>query len=1004
MSMAAFERNKGTAISNMMKHFLFLLTVLLAGSAALAATAGEISPLTNRCDNALARLRFLNRGVVRSDMRFEFQTQPCFYVETPAQWSCPWGSTTGGASYPYLGLVGPSSNAVARPQSDVVFEDFERKSYAPWRVEGKAFGAGPLEVSRVRFNAAITGQSGRRIAISFPEEGQDGLQGKLTSAPFTIQRAFIRFLIAGGAHPRATCMNLLVDSQIVRTATGQNSHALTSVTWDVRQFAGQSAVLEIVDAETGGWGHVLVDHIVFTDAGPVDLLVPPLGLRSAVPLGGLGAGTVELRADGSLRDWNIFNNSPGGGGGKVQLNDALFGLWTRQAGAEARAWTLRTQPPADLPPISQIEYSGAYPVSRLRFADAALPLAVDLYAYSEWVPRDATGSATPAVLFTFNLFNPSAEAVEAALLFNLPNHPGGKIFDAEGGLRLERAGHDPLSGTMALRFSDPSSVSHATAGSVAEVWRDFSRHGELGRTNPGGAEAKQAAVAAKLTLKGGEAKTLTLVLAWDFPGRPYAHGTERVGNYYSRLFTSAEDVAEKVLARLPRTWQEIEEWQETCLDNDLPPWLQDALLNGVSTMAKTGLWSEDGRWRQWESFSCPNVEPVHIHWYRALPYAFFFPDLEKNQFRGFAHAQEPDGFIHEDLGAAGKKLDQAGGRVMSDCTSTFILGVFELYHWTGDRAFLAELWPHARKAAQWQMERSEPFGLPRHLNNTYDWWAFDRKDVVSYNAVLHLAALRAAEQLAEAQGDSTFARLCGDRRAQAERKLDELLWTGQYFRSWWMHEGAYPDALHADTLYGQLWASILGLGWVVDPPKARAHLAAEQKYNSSPFGLRVMSNRDGGLIDDLVWLAGSPDWSALNLYLGGDVDSSLAEAEKLVNVWREHLHDFWDWRDLVRSDNGQPWCNSHYARHLMLWAIPLALSGQEYSATGRKLAFAPRPGAPARLPWFVPGANGVLERREDGHWNLTVLSGKLDVSEVQVGALRTRLREPLRRGRALGIP
>lgn len=35
---------------------------------------------------------------------------------------------------------------------------------------------------------------------------------------------------------------------------------------------------------------------------------PPDGMRSSIPLGGLGYGTVELRADGSLRDWNIFNN------------------------------------------------------------------------------------------------------------------------------------------------------------------------------------------------------------------------------------------------------------------------------------------------------------------------------------------------------------------------------------------------------------------------------------------------------------------------------------------------------------------------------------------------------------------------------------------------------------------------------------------------------------------------------------------------------------------------
>jgi len=55
---------------------------------------------------------------------------------------------------------------------------------------------------------------------------------------------------------------------------------------------------------------------------------PPVGMRSAVPLGGLGSGTVELRADGSFRDWNIFNNSPAGGT-KIQRDEALFGIRIR---------------------------------------------------------------------------------------------------------------------------------------------------------------------------------------------------------------------------------------------------------------------------------------------------------------------------------------------------------------------------------------------------------------------------------------------------------------------------------------------------------------------------------------------------------------------------------------------------------------------------------------------------------------------------------------------------
>jgi hypothetical protein len=136
---------------------------------------------------------------------------------------------------------------------------------------------------------------------------------------------------------------------------------------------------------------------------------PPDGMRSAVPLGGLGSGTLELRADGSLRDWNIFNNSPAYGN-KVQLDDALFGINIRE-GDKAFISTLRTHPPCGLPSISQIQYSGDFPVSRLRFSDPNLAIPVDLYAYSEFRPRDADASATPAAIFTFLLSKPSRQTI-----------------------------------------------------------------------------------------------------------------------------------------------------------------------------------------------------------------------------------------------------------------------------------------------------------------------------------------------------------------------------------------------------------------------------------------------------------------------------------------------------------------------------------------------------------------------------------------------------------------
>ncbi len=59
-------------------------------------------------------------------------------------------------------------------------------------------------------------------------------------------------------------------TRTVRTATGPNTQpggaeAMDLVGWDVREFRGKDAQIEIVDAASGGWGHVTVDEIVFTD-------------------------------------------------------------------------------------------------------------------------------------------------------------------------------------------------------------------------------------------------------------------------------------------------------------------------------------------------------------------------------------------------------------------------------------------------------------------------------------------------------------------------------------------------------------------------------------------------------------------------------------------------------------------------------------------------------------------------------------------------------------------
>lgn len=103
--------------------------------------------------------------------------------------------------------------------------------------------------------------------------------------------------------------------------------------------------------------------------------------------------------------------------------------------------------------------------------------------------------------------------------------------------------------------------------------------------------------------------------------------------------------------------------------------------------------------------------------------------------------------------------------------------------------------------------------------------------------------------------------------------------------------------------------------------------------------------------------------------LGMEPKLALEQASKSLNNYRSTLRDEWNIHGLTSSEHygldGLPWATSHYTFHLVLWHLPLALSGQQYYAPNGSLIFAPKYEVPYWLPFYIPTCMGNIEAREE---------------------------------------
>jgi len=554
--------------------------------------------------------------------------------------------------------------------------------------------------------------------------------------------------------------------------------------------------------------------------------------RVALPLGGIGTGTVSLGGRGDLRDWEVGNRPAKGFIPTAHGCGPFFALWVRGAGGEpvARALEGPMEPPYEgafgmrqpnhgLPHFRRCAFAAAYPLGQVLLSDAAVPLAVRLEAFNPLIPADAERSGLPVAILRYVLINPGDTDVEAAVCGSLPNFIGtdarggrpGRNRNAyrhQGGLKglfLHSEGVDPAEerwGTMALAVAGDAEVTYrrtwanvSWGDALLDFWDDFGADGRLEDPAVEPGDAPMASLAVPLTVPARGERSVTFVLAWHFPnrqtwsprGEPGAL-ENRVGNYYTTRHPDAWEAAVRTAADLPALERDTVRFVSAFCGSDLPGVVQEAALYNLSTLrTQTCFRTEDGRFYGFEGCGdqagCCDGTCTHVWNYEAASSLLFGELAQSMREVEFAHATDPGGRmsfrVHLPLARACEF-----GKAAADGQAGTIMRLYRDWRWSGDDGLLRRLWPGARRALEFCWTEG---GWDADRDGVMEGCQHNTLDVEYYGpsvpmAAWYLGALRAGEEMARHVGEADFADRCRDLFLRGRAWVDAHLWNGEYYQ------------------------------------------------------------------------------------------------------------------------------------------------------------------------------------------------------------------------------
>jgi uncharacterized protein (DUF608 family) len=831
---------------------------------------------------------------------------------------------------------------------DILFDDFEN-GYGNWTVQGTAFGEAPVH-GTLPSQQQVAGFLGTGLVNSFLNG--DETTGKMTSKPFKVDRAYIRFLVGGGSSP-TTQIRLLVDGKIVRATSGKNEERLLPAFWDVREFQGQEAHIEIVDEQKGGWGHINVDQIEFGDL-PGSLEVLKL-LDDILPARFSG---VRARTDARDRHNVVeFRNSVPRADSREQRLPSGQVVLTRPLGSGKVA--LASGPILE---TDHVELIGARRAAYRTLAELA-----------------------------------------GARLHQMPGSPGGA--PGFGSLAL---------GVLGKSTSHNVAFTNWAAAWKAFAGQEFAHApGAKSEPTPQG-ETCNGALACSVAVQPGKTVEVPFFLAWRYPNKYGNQGT-LMGCQYARRWPDARAVAKEAAQTFTTLRNRTGKFRSVFYDSTLPYWMLDCVTSQVSTIRHVGVVFRiaNGDVYGWEgSNGCCDPTCTHV-WGYVQNLARVFPDMERDMRRiDYKHQQSEDGGINNRT-AVPSPPHPTGERPFTDGHCSCVLKAYREALNTSDDRWLKEYWPPVKRAVEYLIARdaATSSGKPNGLLEDDQWNTYDEAlhGVTTFIGTYYLAALRAGEEWAKRVGDADFAARCRDVFLQGQHNLVERCWNGEYFHQYLpgyeKMGGEVGPGCMADQLIGQWWAHQLGLGYLLPEAKVKSALRSVFKYNWMPDltgwkhsprafagakdkGLIICTWPKGGrprnvmLYSDEVW-TGIEYQAAAHMIYEGMIEEGFA----VVKGARDR-YDGMPRAPIPRSPWNEIECGGHYARACSSWSLLLALSGWLYDGVTGHMEFRPRH-TPNAFKSFFTGPEGwgsVSQTRKGGNQRneIRVVEGKLPVASIRL--------------------